>query len=96
MVDGNGGKQKRFDLADLPEGIERAYAAGVNLTPETLQAELKPVPKTAAKVTVDGYACRGAAARPIRPLTNALRRNLQSSATGKRSSRLTSGQSRTA
>jgi hypothetical protein len=63
-----GGKQKRFHLADLPEDIQRAYAASVNMDLPALQAELTPVPKAAAKVTVDGYACRSAGGKTYKTL----------------------------
>jgi hypothetical protein len=55
MVDGNGGPQKQFHIKDLPEDIQIAYAASLNLTFEAFQNDLKPLPKAEIKVSIDGY-----------------------------------------
>ncbi|MDR2392921.1 MAG: hypothetical protein LBD93_02015 [Treponema sp.] len=69
MVDGNGGPQKRFHIKDLPEDIQVAYAASLNLSFEALQNELKPVPKAEVKVAIDGYNCRSAANKTFKALS---------------------------
>jgi hypothetical protein len=64
-VNGNGGKQKRFHIKDLPEDIQIVYAKSLKLDLEALQMELKPPVKTdpkpketKVKVVVEGYKCR--------------------------------------
>jgi DNA-binding transcriptional MerR regulator len=54
-VDGNGGPQRRFHIKDLPEDIQAAYAASLQMPLEALQNQLKPPPKAPVKVTIDGY-----------------------------------------
>jgi putative transposase len=59
-VDGNGGKQKRYHIKDLPEGIQIAYAASLNLSLDTLQSTLKPPLKADLSEVkdIEGYKCR--------------------------------------
>ncbi|MDR2418901.1 MAG: hypothetical protein LBD79_07580, partial [Treponema sp.] len=54
-VDGNGGPQRRFHIKDLPEDIQVAYAASLQMPLEALQNQLKPPPKAPVKVSIDGY-----------------------------------------
>jgi hypothetical protein len=51
----NGGTEYRYHVKDLPEDIQAAYAASLQMPLEALQNELKPPPKAPVKVTIDGY-----------------------------------------
>jgi hypothetical protein len=51
----NGGPEYRYHLKDLPEDIQAAYAASLQVPFEALQNQLKPPPKAPVKVTIDGY-----------------------------------------
>jgi hypothetical protein len=52
---GNGGTHRIFQLATLPEDIQAAYAASLQMPLEALQNQLKPPPKAPVKVTIGGY-----------------------------------------
>jgi transposase InsO family protein len=58
--DGNGGKQKRYHLADLPEDVQLAYAASLELPLRELQRQFEPALKTDKKVDIPRYHARAA------------------------------------
>jgi hypothetical protein len=70
MFDGRGGKEYRYRLDSLPEDIQAAYAADLNLTIEALQGELKPAlkggitPEKTHEIAV--YKGRSAAEKPVK------------------------------
>jgi transposase InsO family protein len=64
----NGGPEYRYHIKDLPEDIQIAYAASLNLTLEALQSELKPSSKADPKGHIDRYACRKATDKPLKAI----------------------------
>jgi hypothetical protein len=66
MVDGNGGKQKRFHIKDLPENIQAAYVSSLEIPLEALQSELKPPLKAVVKVNIGSYKGRLKEEKPIK------------------------------
>jgi hypothetical protein len=67
-VDGNGGSQKRFNIENLPEDIQIAYATSLNLTLEALQTQLKPPPKAPVKASIGAYTGRSKEEKPVKSL----------------------------
>ena len=65
--DGNGGKQKRFRIADLPEDVQQAYAASLEMTFEALRNELKPKSEAPVKYVIEGYKGYGSAQKVLKP-----------------------------
>ena len=63
-----GGKERRYHLADLPEDIQAAYAAGIQTTFEELQRQLNPDLKTEKKVIISRYNGRGTKPEAVKPL----------------------------
>jgi putative transposase len=55
-----GGQERRYHLADLPEDIQAAYAAGIQASLEELRSRLKPAVKPEKKVVIPRYSGRGA------------------------------------
>jgi transposase InsO family protein len=74
-VDGNGGKQKRFHIKDLPEDIQVAYAASIQTTLEELQSQLKPQVKPEKKVIISRYNGRGVDTGTVKPLEKVTEKN---------------------
>ena len=61
-----GGQERRFHIKDLPEDIQAAYAAGLNMPLEALQSELKPPPKAPLKINISAYKDRSKEEKPIK------------------------------
>jgi hypothetical protein len=72
-----GGQERRFHIKDLPEDIQAAYAASVNMPLEAIKAELKPLPKAEVKVTIDGYTCRSASNKTFKTLAQCTEAELE-------------------
>jgi hypothetical protein len=63
-----GGQERRYHIKDLPEDIQAAYAASLNLTFESLQNQLNPPAKVESKGRIDRYTGRAAANKLIKSL----------------------------
>jgi hypothetical protein len=74
---GNGGKRYVYDIHTLPEYIQIAYAASLNMPLEALKAELKPLPKAEVKVSINGYDCRCSSKKTFKTLTQCTEAELE-------------------
>jgi transposase InsO family protein len=63
-----GGKERRYRLADLPEDVQTAYAAGIKTSLEELRAQLNPAPRAEKKISIPRYSGRGAETGEIKTL----------------------------
>jgi transposase InsO family protein len=61
-----GGQERRYPLAKLPEDVQTAYAASLQITFEDLQNRLKPPEKPALKGNLAGYSCRSPDRPPVK------------------------------
>jgi hypothetical protein len=59
-MQGNGGKHPHYHIADLPEDIQTAYAASLELPLKFLQRQFEPALKTDKKVDIPRYHARAA------------------------------------
>jgi putative transposase len=64
--EGNGGPHPRYHIADLPEDVQRAYAASLKTSLEALQTELKPPSKAAVQHVISGYNGYGSAEKDLK------------------------------
>jgi putative transposase len=65
-----GGKQRRYHLANLPKDIQTAYAASIKNSLEELQNQLKPDSKPNKKVTIPRFSGRGAKTGEVKTIEN--------------------------
>jgi transposase len=65
-----GGKERRYHLANLPEEIQAAYAAGIKTSLEDLRDQLKPALKSEKKIAIPRYSGRGARIGEVKTLEN--------------------------
>jgi hypothetical protein len=63
-----GGKERRYHLANLPEEIQAAYAASIQMSLEDLQNRLKPASKPDKKIDIPRYSGRGAKTGEIKDM----------------------------
>jgi hypothetical protein len=61
-----GGKERRYHLATLPEKIQIAYAASIQISLEGLQSQLKPRAKAPVKVNIGNYNGRTVIETPVK------------------------------
>jgi hypothetical protein len=60
------GHEHRYHIKDLPEDIQAAYAASLNMPLEAFQNELKPPPKVPVKVNIGSYKGRSKEEKPLK------------------------------
>jgi putative transposase len=61
-----GGKERRYHIKDLPADIRTAYAAGLQITFEDLQTQLKPAAKVVIKAAIGNYTGRTVIGKPVK------------------------------
>jgi hypothetical protein len=61
-----GGHERRYPLVTLPEKIQIAYAASIQIPFEDLQNQLKPAPKAIVKVNIGNYTGRTVVEKPVK------------------------------
>ena len=65
---GRGGKKRHYQLTNLPEDVQLAYAASIKLSLSDLQNQLKPALKPDKKINIPGYSGRGAKTGKVKTL----------------------------